>query len=229
MHGPGGFGCQRVHVRRGNDRRHIRLVYPSIGKDFIVPLECPFIVHAAGTGRRFIDDPLTRQMIKKIVFDGSDVFHLAEQVLLMAFEPENLGQGITGMDGAARPFVKRMAQDRIFFHITDYIGTAAVGPGLHIHERFQVFVKTGKTVHDRAQGNPCQFFIFIPQLGRRLADDFFYRFVYLKRTFFGPVRVGRQERVKRFGRAHIRTVFRIGNGPHACRSYVDANPYFLIG
>ena len=168
-------------------------------------------------------------MVKNIILDRADVFHLTEQIRLMAFEPEYLGQWIAGMDGAARPFIKRLAQCRVFFHIADNIGTAAVCPGLHVHERFQMFIEPGKAVHDRTQGNPCQFFILIAELGCRFADDFFYRFIYLERAFFGPVRVGRQERIKGFRRTHICPVFRISNGPYSRRSYIDTNPYFLIG
>ena len=83
-------------------------------------------------------------------------------------------------------------------------------------------------MHDRAQGEARQFLVFIAQLSGGLADDFLDSFQNLERTFFGPVRMGRQQRIKSFRRADMGSVFRISNGPDPGRTDVDADPYFLI-
>ena len=132
------------------------------------------------------------------------------------------------MNGAACPFVERPAQLRIFLHFPHDTRAAAVGPGLHVHKRFLFVVQTGEAVHDRAQGYACQLLVLVAELVRRLAHDLFDSFINLQRTFFRPVRMRRQQRIKRFGRADVRPFFRVGDSPYACRPYVDANPNFLI-
>ena len=132
------------------------------------------------------------------------------------------------MDGAARPFIERPAQAFVFLHFPDNRRAAAVSPGLHVHEGFFAFVEAGETVHDRAQGDAGQLLVLIAKLSGRLADDFLDSFQDLERTFFGPVRMGCQQRIKSFRRADIGPVFRISNGPDASRTDVDADPHFLV-
>lgn len=97
------------------------------------------------------------------------------------------------MDGTACPFIERPAQSFILLHLPDDGRTAAICPGLHVHEGLFPFVKASETVHDRAQGEARQFLVFIAQLSGGLADDFLDSFQNLERTFFGPVRMGRQQ------------------------------------
>ena len=91
------------------------------------------------------------------------------------------------MNRAACPFVEGAAQGFIFLHLADDGSAAAVGPSLHIVEGFQGFVEASKAVHDRTQGNACQFLILIAELTGCLADDILNGFENLERAFFGPV------------------------------------------
>lgn len=132
------------------------------------------------------------------------------------------------MDGAACPFIEGTTQGFVFLHLPDNGRTAAVCPGLHVHEGLSAFIEAGKTVHDRTQGDACQFFVLITQLSRRLTDDFLDGFENLERAFFSPVRMRCQQRIKGFRRADVGPVFRISNGPDPGRADVDADPYFLV-
>ena len=150
--------------------------------------------------------------------------HAREELRHVPLHPDDLGQRIAGVDGAARLLVEAAAERLVSLHLLDDVRAAAVGPGLHVRQRLIRFIESDKAVHDRAQRDALEDAVLVAQLRRRLRDDLLHRLEDLERILLGPVRMRREQRVERLRSAYVVSMDVIGNRPDTRRAEIDADP-----
>ena len=220
----GGLGRERFCVCPRDDGRQHVARDAGVGEDFRIPVHVCFVIEAARARSGVVDGKDTREFLEKIILERADVMHLRETLGQMLAEPENFCERVAGVNGAARLFIEAFRECRILLYLAHDVRAAAVRPGDHVRHRAAVLVERREAVHDGTQRDAGCDAVAVAQCRRGLADDFLDRLVDFERVLLRPVRVRRQELVERLRRRELFAIDAVGDGSHARRADIDADP-----